>query len=160
MIVTVTGHRPKKVGGYSKEAHQRLINLAKFAIDTYTNASLVITGMALGWDQAVAQAAIEMEIPFLAAVPFSGQELKWPEASQLRYNELLEQADEVVIVCKGGYAPYKMQIRNQFMINRADLVLALWDGSEGGTCNAIRYAELQRKRIINTYKFLSLFKGE
>ncbi len=33
-----------------------------------------------------------------------------------------------------------MQVRNEYMVDRADLVLALWNGTPGGTGNCVRYA--------------------
>jgi uncharacterized phage-like protein YoqJ len=111
----------------------------------------VITGMALGWDQAIAQACVDLKIPFSAAVPFNGQELTWPRAAQDRYHRLLGQAQEVVIVSDGDYAPEKMQVRNQWMVDNCDVLLALYDGSSGGTANCVRYAEGKSVPVINIW---------
>lgn len=95
--------------------------------------------MAHGWDQAVAEAAIDLDIPFTAAVPFVGQERRWPAGSQRRYRQLLAAAVSVEIV-----SPYPgtraMDLRNKWMVDRADRLVALWDGSWGGTFNCIQYA--------------------
>jgi uncharacterized phage-like protein YoqJ len=107
--------------------------------------------MALGWDMALAEAAVELGIPFVAAVPFEGQESAWPPASQVDYRNLLGMASEVKIVCPGKYAAYKMQVRNQWMTNNCDLLLVLWDGSPGGTGNCVRYAEKIGRPMINLW---------
>lgn len=148
MVIGATGHRPHKLGGHSDEIMERLILIAEDAIDGYDK---VITGMALGWDTAVAIAALNKGIPFVVAVPFIGQESMWPEESQIIHNNLLDLASEVVIVCEGGYSARKMQIRNEWMVDRSDVILALWDGSSGGTGNCIRYATRKKKPIKNVW---------
>ena len=41
-----------------------------------------------------------------------------------------------------------MQKRNMYMVDRADLVLAIWNGEEkGGTWNTIRYARKKEKAL-------------
>jgi hypothetical protein len=74
-----------------------------------------LSGMALGWDLAVAKACTILGVPFLAAVPFAGQENIWPRESKELYHELLAQASEVVIVSSGGYARWKFIARDHYM---------------------------------------------
>lgn len=149
-IVAVTGHRPDKLGGYDQNAMDWLVAVAYKSL-RLLKPDAVITGMALGWDTAVAEAAVGLRIPFIAAVPFKGQERLWPEPSQDRYRALLDQAQTVVYVSPPGYAPFKMQARNRWMVDKADTVLALWDGSNGGTGNAVRYALRQQKPLVNAW---------
>lgn len=137
--VAGTGHRPQKLGGYSDEVLAKLTRLAQHVIDDL-EATHIITGMALGWDTALALAAVSRKVPFTAAIPFAGQEGRWPEASQRRYHALLDVADEVVVVCDGGFASWKMMERNRWMVQHCDLLAALWDGSNSGTSNCVRYA--------------------
>jgi len=161
MIYSVTGHRPPKIGGYSEEAFNHLVRIFKWAVGNIIDRpDKVITGMALGWDTAVAQACVDMQIPFVAAVPFTGQESRWFQSSKTTYSRLLSEASEVVVVCSGGYAAWKMQIRNQWMVNHADRVIAMWDGSSGGTSNCLDYAVLQNKLVVNLFKFISFLPGE
>lgn len=149
MIVAGTGHRPNKLGGYSEEATERLVNLA---MRNLGGATRVISGMALGWDTALALAALELEIPLTAAVPFHGQERMWPKSSQDRFHKILDQADDIVYVCDKGYAAWKMQVRNEYMVDKCDVLLALWDGSEGGTGNCIKYAKKVHRDINNIWE--------
>ena len=104
--------------------------------------------MALGFDTYLAQISYKLGIPFIAAIPFIGQESIWPYPSKELYKDLLSKAFEVVVVSEGGYSPQKMQVRNEFMVNRSDKVLACWDGSNGGTGNCVKYAESIGKEII------------
>jgi len=155
MILAATGHRPNKLGNYRDPTLDvRLFKLAYTYLATRmqqldkttiggTRSSIpdltVISGMALGWDQAWAEAAIELYIPVIAAVPFAGQESVWPPAQRDRYARLLKLCQRVEVITPGVYAPWKMQTRNKWMSDRCDELVALWDGSEGGTANCIRY---------------------
>lgn len=141
MIVAATGHRPEKIGGYEWDAPQRVWvrkRIERALIDL--NATRAISGMALGVDQDFAYVCIELAIPFTAAIPFVNQECRWPASSQRFYDWLLERADDVVVVSKGDYAAYKMQVRNEWMVDHCDVLLAVWDGSNGGTGNCVTYA--------------------
>ena len=151
MIVAGTGHRPNKLGGYTRDVRTRLLNTAIKSLE-HLQPTKLISGMALGWDQALARACVELNIPFIAAVPFAGQETVWPAASQREYHELCEAASDLIIVSPGGYSAAKMQIRNEWMVDHCDRVLALWDGSSGGTRNCIGYAKTVNKPISNAWK--------
>lgn len=150
MIICGTGHRPDKLGGFDLGTLLQLKDVAKDWIKN-SDTKLIISGMALGWDQAIALAAIDLRIPFHAAVPFIGQESKWPSGSQQRYHTILSKATLITHVCDSGYASWKMQKRNQFMVDESDAVLALYNGTPGGTRNCLVYAEKQNKPIINLW---------
>ena len=134
------GHRPNKLGGYGPEVDEKLRRLAMWFLTT-NRPDTVISGMALGWDMAWAEAAIMMRIPVIAAVPFAGQESAWPASSQARYRSILGACSETIVVCDGGYSPWKMQKRNEWMVDHCDYLIALWDGTAGGTGNCVRYAK-------------------
>lgn len=142
MILSVTGHRPNKLGGYSPANLDKLARFATSELRRFDPApSRVLTGMALGFDQCIALACIELDIPFVACIPHDGQESPWPPDAQRRYRDLIGHAASVHVVCPGGYAAWKMQRRNEYMVENCELLLGLWDGSAGGTANCIRYAQ-------------------
>ena len=163
--IGITGHRPNKLWGYDyRETHYRnlketfksiIINIIQEDIKSGGDGILeLISGMAIGTDTIYAVAAIELrmegyKIKFVAVIPFKGQESRWPKESQRIYQLLLSMADEVVCVCDGGYAPWKMQTRNKYIVDRCDRMLSVWDGSPGGTKNCIDYAIKQNKPITN-----------
>jgi len=149
MIISGTGHRLNKLGGYSiPNKTFNYVCKTTEEILIIENPTKIISGLAIGFDTWLAQIAYKLKIPFIAAVPFIGQESIWPKQSQKLYLELLELADEVVIVSEGEYSAKKMQIRNEWMTDRSDKVLACWDGSDGGTGNCVRYANSVGKEII------------
>jgi uncharacterized phage-like protein YoqJ len=148
MIIAGTGHRPDKLGGYDPYTNSRVLSLAMDVL-RQNQPSTVISGMAQGWDMAIAQAAVNLNIPFHAYIPFVGQELVWPSATRLYYKALLQQAQHVVVCSEGGYTKAAMQVRNQRMVDECDLLVALWNGSKGGTENCVLYAILTGRPYIN-----------
>lgn len=152
MIICGTGHRPNKLGGYGYEVHKKLNDLAiHYLSELPDNLEKVISGGALGWDQALAAAALYLKIPYVMALPFEGFEARWPVPSIQYLSSLCEQAAETVYVCEPGYDPWKMQERNRWMVDHADRVLALWNGTDGGTANCVRYAVAKHKPIVNLW---------
>ena len=150
MVIAGTGHRPNKLGGYGDDVYRQLVTLARSALIEY-KPTLVISGGALGWDTALASAAHMEKIPFNIAVPFHGQDKMWPPASKARYAKMISLANEVIVVSEGDFSARKMQIRNEWMVNHCDTLLALWDGSNGGTANCIKYAQSIGHPIINLW---------
>ena len=149
MIVAFAGHRPNKLDGY------KLPNPCYLYVCQQLEKTLkelqpteAISGMAMGVDQWAANICFKLGIPFTAAIPFIGQEKAWPQASQDTYHKLLSKAAKQVIVCEGGYAAAKMQIRNEWMCNHCDILIAIWDGTPGGTGNCVQYAKSINKTII------------
>jgi uncharacterized phage-like protein YoqJ len=161
-VLCFTGHRPNKLGGYSGEEAEgirkcllghlaRLIERA--ARKGYTT---FISGGAQGVDQIAAEAVINRRanpefahIKLVIARPFPSQHIKWPYNSQKRFHEIVDAADVVVDVSPDPYAPWKMQVRNEFMVNQSRTVVAVWDGTEkGGTWNCIRYAVKMDRAVL------------
>lgn len=150
MIIAGTGHRPSAIGGFD------LPNPTYIHVCTKIEKNLlelkpdkVLSGMALGYDQWIANIAIKLKIPVIAVIPFIGQEKAWPKESQIIYNKLLDKCEDKLIICDGGYAAYKMQIRNEKMCDLCDILLACYiDNSKGGTYNCIQYAKKINKHIV------------
>lgn len=145
LALMVTGHRPSKIGGYRpcqlhgdiQAALVRILRTGRQAGFSIT----AISGMALGVDQLYVEAALETQTPFHAYVPFHGQERLWPASSQARYRDLLRQAAQVVVT--GQAAESKSAIvealhtRNLRMVEACQAGIAVWDGTPGGTANAV-----------------------
>lgn len=145
LVVAGTGHRPGKIQHRINEVcsaiHGMLLELKP---------DRVISGMAQGYDQLLAGYARMLGIPWTAAIPFPGQHLRWPQRDQDAYHSLLESAADIVIVSPSYAGPWVMQTRNEWMVDRCDLLMACWDGSTGGTANCLKYAE----RVGREVRFL------
>lgn len=143
MIISFTGHRPDKL--YNKQGFifSKLIEyLGK------EKPEKCISGMCIGVDLLAAESCYCLNIPFIAAVPFVGQEDKWRMEDKLRYNFFLSKAAEVKIISDSGYDAWKYQVRNKWMVNNSDRLLAVYNGDmKGGTFNTIKYAKSINKPI-------------
>lgn len=157
--ICATGHRPQKLCTWEQYpiALERLKALAVAVLIKY-QPRVAISGMALGWDTGFALAAIELGVDLVAVVPCEGQESRWKPEQQALYRDILNKAVEVQVLAK-SYSPQVMQDRNKWMVDHADLVAALWDGSNGGTKNCIEYATQQNREILNAWKSWERYKG-
>lgn len=150
MIIAFTGHRPERLGGYDARAVTRLVRFAVATLEIY-QPDRIITGMALGWDQAVAAAASYVGIPFDAYIPGPWQANRWPEKSRASWERLLGLALSVRDCGElKRYDVIAMDRRNKAMVDDCHLLLALWDGSDGGTANCLAYAR-PRRPIANLW---------
>lgn len=157
MKIAITGHRPNKLGNdydltspLIKEIKNDILE-SLGVIQAYYQLKIeditLITGMALGIDQLFAKIAVENNISFIAAVPCLGQENKWPHKSQLIYKQLINKAKEIITISE-YYTPSCMQRRNEWMVDNCDILIAVWDGTNGGTANCVKYAKSIHKTII------------
>ena len=157
MHVAFTGHRPHKLGGYDNDTNQCGYVLSEIHREIRQLQNIepvtIISGMALGVDTWAAEYAIHEGIPFKAYIPFAGQEGKWPPASQTRYHEILKSAIETKVICSGGYSAWKMQERNKAMVNDCSVLIAVWDGTTGGTGNCVKFAEDINRRVIRIHPY-------
>jgi uncharacterized phage-like protein YoqJ len=150
MKIHVTGHRPPKIPWGSKDPLRLALRSEMRKLIVQLQPEICITGMAIGVDQDFALECVALGFPFLAAVPFEGQEQRWPAAAQREYHELLQLAAQVVYVSEPGYENWKMNKRNKWMsdeVGDSGAVIAVWDGSDGGTSNCVKYAESIERAI-------------
>lgn len=150
MRIAITGHRPNKLGNdYDLTSplifkiKDRLIKIIK-----EKNPSYLISGLALGIDSLWAEIALEMKIPLIAAVPCLDQDKLWREGSKEKYRNYLQSAAYVKYVTKEPYSYVSMQKRNEWMVDNCDLLIAVWDGTSGGTGNCVKYAKNKKELLI------------
>ena len=163
MIYGFTGHRPPKLGGYDKASQQKVYDFAYQTVFTHLDSGdTAIIGMAQGWDMAVAGTCVALDIKYTAAVPYPGQELVWPDPeTRAHYRELLRNANRIVHINQstGGNAARALQLRNQWIVDHSEKLIALWDGEEaGGTYNCVKYARRQGVEVINVWSDWEKFK--
>jgi uncharacterized phage-like protein YoqJ len=157
MILGFTGHRPASLpGNYSQHTDRALLSTADFILTEY-KPEKVISGMALGWDIAVAQCAINRGIGLIAAIPFESQSSRWPQTSQTRYRRLLNKAAQIEVISPGDYSSEAMQLRNQWIVNHCDRLMALWHSEKGGTKNCVDYALAINKPTFNCWATFRYF---
>lgn len=171
MVVGFTGHRPDKLfGSYDLENPKVRVlkeKLEKELVELIEKgATVFVSGGALGFDQVAFMTVHGLKekypgIKNILAIPFEKQAKAWRSKKDVaRYEKMKEKADEVVYVdCVDGYKPKgsveagdysaaKMQLRNQYMVDKSNVIIAAWDGSSGGTKNCVDYAKKEKKDII------------
>lgn len=154
MNIAITGHRPNKLGHdydlITPKVQQIRKDVTKIVTDIQTNTGVeptLISGMALGIDTMFAEIAISLNLPLICAIPCVGQDSRWPHKSQNKYRKLLSyEKAKHVFVSNGPYSDDVMQKRNMWMVDNCDILIAVWNGTAGGTKNCIDYAD--RKRPI------------
>jgi len=171
LVVCATGHR-QILGSYPKITTQNYLDEQQWdsgsckaykILDSYMTASLrtnniklLISGMALGWDTLFAVWAIRNKMPFIASVPFEGQENRWPDSSKNLYWFLLPQAIAIHTLGDSSTVDYRvlMQKRNEWMVDHSQAIYAWFDGSPGGTSNCVKYAQKNGRFVDNLYRFV------
>ena len=156
-ICCVTGNRPQKFPWKYGEgkAHKKYLvemtrQIEKLIESGYT---YFISGGAIGVDMDFADAVLQAkkrhkDIMLEIAVPCRNQDLKWSKDDKKRYAEILNSADFVNVLSE-SYTSFCMQKRNEYMVDKSDLVLAFWNGEEsGGTWNTMNYAKRKSKQLL------------
>jgi len=154
-----TGHRPDKLGGYEGDKalavqiplQEKLTDIVRRAIEG--GFTTFISGGALGIDQMAIESVLHYKrhgcaIKLIIAKPFPGQASKWPSHVQRKFENYCTQADEVINVSPDPYEREKMQIRNEWMVDRSDAVVAVYNGGRGGTGNCVAYARSKYKPVL------------
>ncbi len=147
-----TGHRPQKLKRPVDDIKVDLENeILKAVADGYTT---FITGMAYGTDIWAGNIVVRLkdrfpDLKLIAAVPFPSFSEAWSEEWKDKYERLLEKADLVKNI-SSEYSDNAYQERNKWMVDHSSRIIAVYDGTAGGTRNTISYA---RKAKI-TVKYL------
>lgn len=162
MIVGVTGHRPVKLWGYGEDAkiHEEKMKIYFMNELLGLKATEAVTGMALGVDTVFARAVLYMidlkyDITLTCAIPCRNHSSKWISKNSIdEYNYILSRANKVVLVSDCEYNNAVMQLRNEWMVDYCNTMIAVWDGSRGGTANCVRYAKARNKEIRQVRPFI------
>lgn len=151
--VPATGHRWSRLPfDRTPEAERRLEALA-YAFLEQLAPDEAISGLAVGWDTAFAQAAVRLQIPLVAAVPGKrGEQTRgWDWGDEGTHDWLLRQAVEVHYVGEGYAFGRACVLRDKWMVDRGHVVAALWSGMPSGTGTTVRYADRQKVPVVNLW---------
>ena len=83
-----------------------------------------------------------------AAIPGPGQDSAWPPAQRERYARLVAACDYETVV-SAQYTPGCMHRRDRYMVDRASLLIAAFDGTPGGTRQTLEYAIRQSVPFVD-----------
>lgn len=155
-----TGYRPQKFGfkmSFNDPLYVKFENLLTEWIIKLINEECRIfyTGMAMGFDIIAAEnvallkkARPELGIKLICVIPFLGQEEGFDTFWRAKYDAIMAQADEKILLSDQYYSGC-YQVRNKFMVDNSDFVLTWYDGKAGGTRNTLNYAVKQGKQVLN-----------
>lgn len=151
MIITGIAHPPARLYEKSHLPSTELVYLAAKALKKYKAAHLV-TSLSLGWEQALAKAALELDIPFTVAIPYPGRDSVLKKDALVLYYELLARAAEVYQI-SDAYCATAVMESNCWRVDHADGVLALWNFEfHGDTFQVIDYALKNHKEVVNLWR--------
>ncbi|MBD5155918.1 MAG: DUF1273 domain-containing protein [Oscillibacter sp.] len=153
-----TGHRPEKLPWGDDETDPRCAALKRKLYDAIESAydegmRHFICGMARGCDFYFAEAVIELrrqkgDVSLEAAVPCPTQANSWSETDRARWSSLLAQSDLETLV-QDHYTNGCMLRRNRYMVDHSALVIAVYDGTPGGTRRTLEYALRQKVPFVD-----------
>ena len=157
-----SGHRPDKLpSGYREEA-AALMPLRRAlaqAVDEAIGAGCTafLCGMAQGADRLAAEDILRRiqrgaPLRLVAALPCPQQDARWPRPQREQDRRLLAQIppEDRFVACD-SYTPYCMNGRNLWMTEHASRLIAVFDGSTGGTANTVRYAEEHGLTVVRIH---------
>ena len=141
----MSGHRPEKLGN-------NFAALGVVAMDEIekSGATLLIQGMASGFDLLCAKYAWLLGIPFMGIKPWAGHKPR--VADRMDYRKAEDRAKQIISTdpSKDYPGPWVYQRRNEYMVDNCDFMLSCWDGRHfGGTWNCIEYALSREVHVTN-----------
>lgn len=153
-----TGHRPAKLPWGFDELDERCLLLKRRIADAVEAAyeegyRHFICGMAQGCDLYFCESALRLRrerpgVTVEAAVPCPTQADAWPAEQRARYRRLLESCDYETMV-SARYTSFCMQRRDRYMVDHASLLIAVYDGSPGGTRYTVEYAMRRSVPVVD-----------
>ena len=152
-----TGHRPSKLPWKTNERDFRCVKLKNTLYEIAECVYLsgvrhFICGMAEGCDLYFAEELFRLreqhpEITVEAAIPCETQAGAWSEEERNRYFRDVAGCDQETMVNR-AYTRTCMVERNRYMVDSSSVLIAVYDGTLGGTMQTIHYAKKKRLEII------------
>lgn len=149
-----TGHRPDKMEFGEKEIKP----LLEKAIDEAISKGFVtfITGMAMGTDIWAAEIVLDRrkknnDLHLICALPHPGFENRRSFVEKMRFSRIIKNADLVKEI-NDHYFTGCYQVRNEWMVDRSNLVIAVFNGQKSGTKNTVDYAKRKDIEVNNVLK--------
>lgn len=154
-----SGHRPNSLPwGYNENDINCLklkqILFCQIKQLTQTGYTDFLSGLAIGSDTWTAQAVLALreknpQLKLHCILPCKNQADKWPAYAHERYRAILEQADSIVYTSRNYHKDCMLE-RNRFMVEKTELLLAVYDErrQRSGTSAAIRHAQKLGRKVI------------
>ena len=158
-VISIIGHKPNRLFGYygKLDLYDKLKRLITERLGELTCAVdgniLLVNGLALGTDRIFSRISFELAKQDKryfteAIIPYAKYEANWPQETQEEYYDLLKQFDVVTYMTKKDYIPDLVTIRDKYMINESDFMLAVYSGGKGEILDAIKYARKSNVPVV------------
>ena len=149
-ICAFTGHRELETNFKVELLKKEIENLILLGVNTF------LTGMAIGFDLICAEVVLSLKekyknIKIVACIPFYNQEKSYTEKDKQRYVKILSLVDEKIILSE-KYFRGCLHVRNKFMADKADVMVAYLKKDVGGTAWTVKY--FQKKYPLSKIVFL------
>ena len=144
-----TGHRPDKLKGEEKDIRAwlggEIRKAAEEGMETF------LTGMAAGIDIWAAEEVLALKeegktVKLLCAVPFQGVENNRSEKDQKEFRDILKKADDIEYIMPKASRKAFLG-RDRWMVDHAARVIAVFNGTPGGTGYTVNYAKSLGRKI-------------
>ncbi len=157
ITASFSGHRSFKMaapGLFARtpdEIRSRLDKILRTLIEEgYTD---FMCGMAEGFDIMAGEAVAGLRrrfpwIRLIAVLPFPDQSRGFDADVKIRYDALLELADETVVV-RPHYTTDCFYARNDYLVDNSSVLVCYYNGSQGGTRYTVRRALDRMMRVEN-----------
>lgn len=156
--ICFTGNRPQKVKWLGDPLCDNYKHLTGYLLSILTQLYRkgyrhFISGMALGADTLAARCVLSLkkihpDVTLECALPCKNQDDPWRDYDQCVYHKILKRADVITYV-SDSYTPSCISRRNQYMVDKAYGVIAMWNiEKKGGTYQTIEYAKKQNKKLM------------
>lgn len=158
MKVALTGHRPQRLGLPEDELDIKWSKIGHWIMNQILDASDVYCGMANGSDILIGLNACVIKESYrsISEEFEKNRNLKLHcilpcrdyNSSNKYYSKLRNEADEWIELSDEFYKGCD-NVRDQYMVDYCDILLAIWDGNKsGGVWSTIRKAQKAGKKII------------
>ncbi len=134
-ICAFTGHRILEEDFSEKALKSVVRSLVKQGVYTF------FCGMAIGFDLLAAESVLslkkrEKRVRLIACIPCEGQDKYYSKEDKLRYQKALALADEKILLSE-NYFQGCMQVRDTYMAERANILVAYCKRKTGGTAYTV-----------------------
>ncbi len=142
-VIALSGYKPYEIGIFQKEhpsvsyikkaIQKELLRMIENGLEW-----VLISGQ-LGVELWGAETVFEIQpdypnLKLAVLTPFLDQEENWNEANHEWYESVLARADFVDSITKKGYEkPWQFRLKNQFIIEKSDAMLLVYDHEKEGS---------------------------
>lgn len=151
-LVLVTGLRPGELGGYDANpvcdgVRARLAETlaGMVAID---GALTVVSGLRLGAEMLGAEAALALDLPLVAVLPYPDPDKPWPASSRTHFADLLRGAQRAITLEERSPATKQLAgaalgRRDAWLAKQVDAAVVVWDHEDDATGRLVALLERQ-----------------